>query len=513
VERGGSLTPASGFYLMYTSGSTGTPKGVLTPHSAVTALAADTAWAPFAAGRTLFHAPHTFDASTLEIWIPLLNGGTTVIAPPQPIDTTTLPHLVATHRLDAVHLTAGLFRVIAEEEPTALAGLPHLLTGGDTVPTHAITSVQAACPRLNIHHLYGPTETTLCATTHTLTPDNTEDIPTPLPLGRPRDGMRVYVLDDQLRPAPPGVVGELYLAGNGLAHGYLDQPHTTAERFTPDPHTATPGARMYRTGDLARLSPRGHLQFLGRNDHQIKIRGHRIEPAEIENTLTNHPHIQNATIQPHHPTADTTQLIAYLTPTHPKNPPTTTEIQAHLTAHLPDYMHPTHLITLPHLPLTPNGKIDTTQLPPPERETTNHEFAQPRTPHEEILHQLFTEILNQPDISTHDSFFALGGDSIMSLQLVARARTAGAHLTTTDVFQHKTIHALATHTTWTTPPPPPQKPPPPPTPPPPPPPPQTPPPTPTTALSPSPPSCTNSTNGGRRSRACISRWSSGRHPS
>ncbi|MEO3756640.1 amino acid adenylation domain-containing protein, partial [Streptomyces sp. B6B3] len=301
VERGGSLTPASGFYLMYTSGSTGTPKGVLTPHSAVTALAADTTWTPFAAGRTLFHAPHTFDASTLEIWIPLLNGGTTVIAPPQAIDTTTLPHLIRKHDLDAVHLTAGLFRVIAEEEPTTLAGLPHLLTGGDTVPTHAITRTREVCSQLTIHHLYGPTETTLCATTHTLTPDNTEDIPNPLPLGRPRDGMRVYVLDHRLQPVPPGVTGELYLAGNGLAHGYLDQPHTTAERFIPDPHTTTPGARMYRTGDLARHTPQGHLQFLGRNDHQIKIRGHRIEPAEIENTLTNHPHIQNATIQPHHP--------------------------------------------------------------------------------------------------------------------------------------------------------------------------------------------------------------------
>ncbi|MEO3756631.1 amino acid adenylation domain-containing protein, partial [Streptomyces sp. B6B3] len=451
TERGGSLTPASGFYLMYTSGSTGTPKGVLTPHSAVTALAADTTWAPFAGGRTLFHAPHTFDASTLEIWIPLLNGGTTVVAPPQAIDTTTLPELIRTQGLDAVHLTAGLFRVIAEEDPTALAGLPHLLTGGDTVPTHAITSVQAACPRLNIHHLYGPTETTLCATTHTLTPDHPDDIPNPLPLGRPRDGMRVYVLDHRLQPVPPGVTGELYLAGNGLAHGYLDQPHTTAERFTPDPHTTTPGARMYRTGDLARHTPQGHLQFLGRNDHQIKIRGHRIEPAEIENVLTNHPHIQSATVQPYHPTADTTQLIAYLTPTHPENPLVIAEIEAHLAAHLPDYMHPTHLITLPHLPLTPNGKIDTTQLPPPERETTNGEFTQPRTPHEEILHQLYTDVLNQPNISTHDSFFTLGGDSLQATRLISRIHTAtGTHIPIRDLFQHPTIHALATHTTWTT---------------------------------------------------------------
>ncbi|MER5733124.1 amino acid adenylation domain-containing protein, partial [Streptomyces sp. NPDC002138] len=264
-------------YVMYTSGSTGTPKGVAVTHADVAALAADRWWQRHGAHeRVLFHSPQAFDASTYELWVPLLSGGEVVVAPAGDLDAERIGRLVTEHRVTALWLTAGLFRLLAEDAPQSLAGVREVMTGGDVVPAAAVRRVLAVHPGLRVVDGYGPTETTVFATRHPITAGDA--LGATVPIGRPLDNMRVQVLDGSLRQVPPGVPGELFIAGAGLARGYLGRPGLTAERFVPDPF-GEPGARMYRTGDLGRWQyderGEGRLEFLGRTDDQIKLRGFR----------------------------------------------------------------------------------------------------------------------------------------------------------------------------------------------------------------------------------------------
>ncbi|MDN0201324.1 phosphopantetheine-binding protein, partial [Streptomyces sp. S.PNR 29] len=257
---------------------------------------------------------------------------------------------------------------------------------------------------------------------------------------------RTYVLDAGLQPVPTGVTGELYIAGHGLARGYLGRPDLTAERFTADPY-GPPGTRMYRTGDLAHWTTDGNLHFDGRADQQVKIRGFRIEPAEIETALLQHPHITQAAVIARQDRPGDKRLTAYLTTTHPTTDDT---LRSHLATHLPDYMIPAAFLTLDALPLTPNGKLDHKALPAPHPTTHPQTDHTPRTPQEETLCRLFAEVIGLPrPAGTHDNFFTLGGDSITSIQLVSRARKAGITLTPRDVFQHQTPAQLATTLTYT----------------------------------------------------------------
>ncbi|MFD7663677.1 amino acid adenylation domain-containing protein [Streptomyces sp. NPDC059788] len=443
--------PESGLYVMYTSGSTGTPKGVLTTHANVTALALDPCWNGVGDGRTLFHAPHTFDASTLELWVPLLNGGSVVVAPALDLDGETLARLTGAHALTAVHVTAGLFRVLAQESPGCFAGLRHVLTGGDVVPAEAVARVAEACPGAAVHHLYGPTETTLCATTHTLAPGT--GAPAVLPIGRPRVGTAVFVLDALLRPVPTDVAGELYVAGRGVARGYLGRAALTAERFVACPYG---GGRMYRTGDLVRWDRDGNLVFLGRADDQVKVRGFRIEPAEIEAVLGQAPGVAQAAVVVREDRPGDKRLVAYVVGD-------ATGIRDFAADRLPDYMIPGTVVTLDALPITGNGKVDRAALPAPDYAAASAGRA-PRTPLEALFCRLFAEVLGlttaddraevpagpdphgpDPDagVGADANFFELGGDSIISLQLVARVARAGYRISATDVFQHKTPEALA----------------------------------------------------------------------
>nr|WP_272918039.1 non-ribosomal peptide synthetase [Actinomadura rayongensis] len=402
-------------YVMYTSGSTGVPKGVAATHRGVSGLALDSAWGVGPGSRVLLHAPVAFDASTYEIWVPLLSGGQIVVAPPGPVDAGVLRGLIAEFGLTAVHATAGLLGALAQEAPDCFAGLDEVLTGGDVVSPGAVAAVMAACPGVAVRHLYGPTEVTLCATTHRFAAG--VEVPSVLPIGRPRDNTRAFVLDGFLRPAPIGVAGELYVAGSGLAQGYLDRAALSAERFVACPYGE--GERMYRTGDLVRWDADGQLVFVGRADTQVKIRGFRIEPAEIETVLARHEQVARAAVIAWEDQPGDKRLVAYVVPAN--GAVDTAALRTFTGTVLPDYMIPAAVVTVPEFPLTRSGKLDRAALPAPDFAGAVGARA-PRTATEEILCGLFGEILGLERVGADDDFFDLGGDSLLAMRLIARVR-------------------------------------------------------------------------------------------
>ncbi|MEU5980651.1 amino acid adenylation domain-containing protein, partial [Streptomyces sp. NPDC047315] len=438
-------------YVMYTSGSTGRPKGVAVPHSSVVELARDRCWRGGNHRRVLFHSRHSFDAATYEIWVPLLSGGEVVVAPPGALDAAGIERLARRHGVTALWLTAGFFHLVAQEDPRSLAALRELWVGGDVVDPRAVARVLEVCPDLVVVDGYGPTESTTFATRHRV-PAHGCDRPA-VPIGRPLDNTRIHVLDTGLRPVPPGVTGELYVSGAGLARGYLGRPGLTADRFVADPYGPV-GTRMYRTGDLARRDTDGVLHFVGRGDQQVKIRGFRIELGEVEAALTRHPQVAGAAAHAHVGGAGPARLVAYVVPrggatdgatddaTHGGAVLDTVALREELKASLPDYMVPAAVVALDELPLTANGKLDRQALPAPDFTALTSDGA-PRTAQERILATLCAEVLNLPRIGVDDNFFELGGDSIVSIQLVSRAREAGLVITPRDVFQQRSIAELA----------------------------------------------------------------------
>ncbi|MFE6867216.1 amino acid adenylation domain-containing protein, partial [Kitasatospora sp. NPDC057692] len=428
-------------YVMFTSGSTGTPKGVAVRHRDVVDLADDRRWRDGRHERILLHSPHAFDAATYELWAPLLHGGTVVVAPPGTLDATALHALATRHRVTAVFLTKALFDLVAEQAPETFRALRTVCTGGEAASGTLLRRVLDHCPDLLLAHVYGPTEATTFATHHPLLPADLDGARAPI--GLPLDNMRAHVLDARLQPVPPGVPGELYVAGAGLARGYWRRAALTAERFVADPYD-TGGGRMYRTGDLVRRRADGAIEFLGRIDGQVKLRGFRIELGEIEAVLSRHPAVRQVIVVPREDRPGDTRLIGYCAVLDTaEGPELAAELKRFAAGTLPGYMVPSAVVVLPALPLNANGKVDRRALPAPELGTDGDGRA-PRDERERALCALFGEILGIDGITIDDDFFALGGHSLLATRLVGRARTElGAELAIGDLFQAPTVAALA----------------------------------------------------------------------
>jgi len=431
------VTPESLAYIMYTSGSTGKPKGIAVSQQSVMALACDRRWLPEDHQRVLLHSPAAFDASTYEFWVALLCGGQLVVAPKGELDIDALAKTIIDEKITAIWLTAGLFRLMADEHAGALTGLRLLLAGGDVLHRPAIAAVLDKCPELVIMNGYGPTETTTFATAYPMrrVPETAS-----VPIGTPLDNMQVYVLDSYLNPVPAGVPGELYIAGTGLARGYIRQPGLTAAHFVANPFSRN-GERMYRSGDWVRWRPDGVLEYLNRGDQQIKIRGFRVELAEIEAALLELDEVAQALVSLFEPQKGNRQLVAYViarenTPCEPA------QLRQLLGGRLPDFMVPAAIIPVESFPLTANGKVDIRALPAPVFAGENRREA--RNARESVLCGLFAEVLGLEHVGIDDNFFQLGGHSLMAARLISRVRKAlNVSLRIRDLFEAPAVAQLA----------------------------------------------------------------------
>ncbi|MEU5264299.1 amino acid adenylation domain-containing protein [Amycolatopsis sp. NPDC021455] len=423
-------------YVMYTSGSTGLPKGVGIPHRAVAGLAGDAGWQLGPGDGVLMHATHVFDPSLYAMWVPLVTGGRVLLTEPGVLDAGGVRQAVE-RGATAVHLTAGSFRALAETSPECFAGLTEIGTGGDVVPAQSVENLRRAQPDLRVRNTYGPTETTLCATWKPIEPG--EVIGRELPIGRPMTNRRIHLLDAFLRPVPPGVTGELYIAGTGLARGYLDSPGLTSERFVACPFLD--GERMYRTGDLARWTPDGEVVFLGRADDQVKIRGYRVELGEVEAALAAQPGVVEAVVLAREDQPGEKRLVGYFVSDGGDAGPE--EIRRQLGLVLPAYMVPVAVVALPGLPVTPNGKVDRRALPAPDLTGSASEKA-PASETEKVLCALFSEILGVERVGVDDAFHDLGGSSALAMRLIARIREElGADLPIRQLFSSPTPAGVA----------------------------------------------------------------------
>jgi amino acid adenylation domain-containing protein/thioester reductase-like protein len=438
-------------YVIYTSGSTGRPKGVEIEHRAIIRLITGLPEGILGPGEVLLHASAiSFDAATFEIWGALLTGATCVISTERVLTARPLANAITRHRISTAWLTSSLFNHIVDEDTTALAGLRHLLIGGEALSVTHVRRAVTALPGTQVFNGYGPTECTTFATCHPIAtplPADTNGVP----IGRPIGNTRVYVLDDHGRLAPTGVPGELHVAGPGVARGYRGQPELTAEQFVPNLYDTT-SDRLYRTGDIVRHNADGDIEYLGRIDDQVKIRGYRIEPREVEAALQKHPDISQAAVIAREDTAlfpppvGQKSLVAYLKVSG-NGVLDDLALRAHLRRELPEYMVPAAFVSLPELPLTINGKLDSRALPEPGGSTRSDvaaAFVRPQNPTEETLAAIWAAVLNLDTVGRDENFFDVGGHSLKAAQLVVRIQeTFQRNLPLRTLFERPTIATLA----------------------------------------------------------------------
>jgi amino acid adenylation domain-containing protein len=438
-------------YVMYTSGSTGSPKGVAVTHANVVRLVRGADFAALGAEQVfLLLAPVSFDASTLELWGALANGGQLAIPPPGNPSLSELELAIERFGVTTLWLTAGLFHLVAEERPAALRPLRQLLAGGDVLAREAVRRVLSEVPELRLINGYGPTENTTFTCCHRI---GWPSLAAPsVPIGRPIANTTAYVLDPALRPRPARVAGELYAGGAGVARGYHARPALTAERFVPDPFGGRAGGRLYRTGDLARWRPDGALEFLGRADRQVKVRGFRVELGEIEAALLRHPEVRQAAVLAAPGggnRAGDRRLVAYVAgAAGAAAVPAPQALRDFLGATLPEHMVPQQLVWLGSLPLLPGGKVDRQALPPADganaAAAAGAGFAAPRGPAEEMLAGLWAELLGREQVGVHDDLFALGAHSLMLTQAASRIRRLfGVELPLRSLFEAPSVAAQA----------------------------------------------------------------------
>ncbi|HEX7241517.1 MAG TPA: amino acid adenylation domain-containing protein, partial [Longimicrobiaceae bacterium] len=433
----------SAAFVFYTSGSTGTPRGIAVPHRAVVRLVRDAELAPLGPDDRVAQLSNaSFDAASWEIWGALLNGGRVVgISRGDALDPRALAARLRERGVTALFLTTSLFNQVARAAPDAFRGVRHVLFGGEAADPDAVRRVLEAGPPDRLLNVYGPTEGTTFSTWHRV-----EEVPAEaarVPVGRPLRGTRVRVLDGHFGVVPVGVPGELYLGGDGLARGYPGDPGATAARFLPDPHAGEPGARMYRTGDRARWLPSGALELLGRVDRQLKVRGFRVEPTEVEAALRACPGVADAVVAPREDASGERSLDAWVVPL-PGGSPDPAALREHLAAQLPGYLVPDSFTAIEAVPLTPNGKTDHRALPAPEREASGDAFRPPRTPEEEEVAAAWRAELGVERVGVDDDFFALGGHSLRAVRVLARIEeTLGVRLPVSAVFEGPTVRALA----------------------------------------------------------------------
>ena len=435
---GGSLA-----YIMYTSGSTGTPKGIEICHESILRLVIDAKYVDLSPTHVMLHAaPMGFDASTMEIWGPLLNGGRCVLHDEELPTPEGLARTIQDGMVTTAWLTAGLFNAVVDDDPAHLRGLTQLLIGGEALSVPHVRRFLRAQPAVALVNGYGPTECTTFTATFRI-PKNLPEETWSIPIGRPITDTQAYVLGPLMQLLPVGLVGELYVGGRGLARGYLKRDALTAEHFVPNPFGA-PGERLYRTGDLVRYLDDGNLEFVGRADGQVKIRGFRIELGEVESALSTHPSVKASAVVASKDAAGNARLVAYAVPMDAQV--ATAELRAHLTARLPEFMVPAVYVWMGALPVTTNGKLDRRALPAPpnERPDLAQPFREPTTDAERQVCAAVAEALGLDRVGRLDNFFELGGNSLLVLKVLARLRREGVdRLSTTTFFRQPTPEALA----------------------------------------------------------------------
>ena len=435
-------------YVIFTSGSTGRPKGVAVEHRQLVNYL-DAIWekldlpagSSFATASTI-----AADLGNTALFPSLCKGGTLhLIAEERATDPDALAEYFSRNQIDCLKIVpTHMSALLSASNPAGVLPRRRLVLGGEACPWSLVEKIRTLSPDCMVLNHYGPTEATIGAITNRLSGEDAAPMSDTVPLGRPLANVRAYVLDQQLRPAPIGAPGELHIGGAGLARGYINRADATAEKFIPSPFS-NDGERLYKTGDLARYLGDGRIEFLGRSDDQVKIHGYRIELGEIEIALRNHEEVTESVVVAREDNHGDRRLVAYVV-AREREKLSAGELRAFLNGRLPEYMTPSAFVFLDRLPLTLNGKVDRRALPAPDhsRPEGDKVFAAPRNQVEKTLARIWSNVLGVERVGVHDNFFDLGGDSILSIQIIARANQAGLGLTPRQLFQHQTVAELAT---------------------------------------------------------------------